>query len=259
MPSEMLTERHGATLILTLSDPATRNSLSPQACAAGIEALNQAEADSQVRCVVLRGDGAHFCAGGNLQRIGNARRESPEAQALSMEHFLGFIEALRTHPKPVIAAVEGFAAGGGCSLALACDLIVAAEDAKFLMSWGKVGLSPDGGASWHLARQLPRAQALRMLWLPEPMTARQWQAYGLVSTVTDTAQALTEASKLAERLAQMAPNVLASVKELVNQAPRFDLRQQLDSEREHFVRNLFEANGGEGLRAFAEKRPPSFR
>ena len=259
MPSEMLTDRQGATLVLTLSDPATRNSLSPQACAAGVEALDQAEADSQVRCVVLRGEGAHFCAGGNLQRIGKARHEPPEEQAQSMSHFLGFVEALRGFPKPVIAAVEGYAAGGGCSLALACDLIVAAEDARFLMSWGRVGLSPDGGASWHLARQLPRAQALRMLWLPEPMTARQWQAYGLVSTVTDTAQALTEALKLAERLAQMAPNVLASVKELVNQAPRLDLRQQLDSEREHFVRNLFEANGGEGLRAFAEKRPPDFR
>jgi enoyl-CoA hydratase/carnithine racemase len=255
----MLTERRGATLVLTLSDPATRNSLSPQACAAGIEALNQAEADAEVRCIVLRGDGDHFCAGGNLQRIATARRGAPEEQAQAMSHFLGFVEALRGFPKPAIAAVEGYAAGGGCSLALACDLIVAAEDARFLMSWGKVGLSPDGGASWHLARQLPRAQALRMLWLPEPMTARQWQAYGLVTTVTDTAQALVEALKLAERLAQMAPNVLASVKELVGQAPRLDLRQQLDSEREHFVRNLFDANGAEGLSAFADKRPPEFR
>ena len=259
MPTDMTTERRGATLVLTLSDPATRNSLSPQACAAGIEALNRAETDDELRCVVLRGDGAHFCAGGNLQRIANARQGAPEEQAQAMSHFLGFVEALRGFPKPVVAAVEGYAAGGGCSLALACDLIVAAEDAKFVMSWGKVGLSPDGGTSWHLARQLPRAQALRMLWLPEPMTARQWQACGLVTTVTDTAQALSEALKLAERLAQMAPNVLASVKELVNQAPRFDLRRQLDSEREHFVRNLFDANGGEGLRAFLEKRTPDFR
>jgi len=259
MPSEMLTERHGATLVLTLSDPGSRNSLSPQACAAGIEALNRADADAQVRCVVLRGEGAHFCAGGNLQRITAARRESPEEQAQSMAQFHGLIEALRSFPKPVIAAVEGYAAGGGASLALACDLIVAAEDAKFLMSWGRIGLSPDGGSTWHLARMLPRAQALRMLWLPEPMTARQWQAMGLVGTVTDTAQALPEALKLAERLAQMAPNALASVKDLIGHAPQRALREQLDQERDHFVRNLFDANGGEGLQAFLDKRPPAFR
>ena len=259
MPSEMLTERQGATLVLTLSDPGSRNSLSPQACAAGVEALNRAEADPQLRCVVLRGDGAHFCGGGNLQRISAARRQPPEAQAQSMAQFHGLIEAMRSFPKPVIAAVEGYAAGGGASLALACDLIVAAEDAKFLMSWGRIGLSPDGGSTWHLARMLPRAQALRMLWLPEPMTARQWQAMGLVGTVTDTAQALPEALKLAERLAQMAPNALASVKDLIGHAAQRPLREQLDQERDHFVRNLFDANGGEGLQAFLDKRPPEFR
>ena len=91
------------------------------------------------------------------------------------------------------------------------------------------------------------------------MTARQWQAMGLVGTVTDTAQALPEALKLAERLAQMAPNALASVKDLIGHAPQRALREQLDQERDHFVRNLFDANGGEGLQAFLDKRPPAFR
>jgi enoyl-CoA hydratase/carnithine racemase len=259
MNSELLTERRGATLVLTLSDPASRNTLSPQACAAGIEALNIAEGNAELRCVVLRGDGAHFCSGGNLQRIMRTRQIGPEEQAQGMEHFHGFIDALRAFPKPVIAAVEGAAAGGGFSLALACDLIVAAEDARFIMSYGRVGLSPDGGGSWHLANALPRALALQMLWLAEPLGTRQLQALGLVNWVTDAGQALAEALRIADRLAEMAPNALASAKELINQGRSRSLREQLDSERDHFVQNLFHPNGGEGLQAFLDKRAPKFR
>jgi len=258
MSSEILSERRGATQLLTLSDPATRNAMSPQAYSAGIEAVGQAEADAEVRCIVLRGHGAHFCAGGNVQRLAGVRRGDPVEQALAMERFHGFIEALRACPKPVIAAVEGFAAGGGAAIALACDLIIAAEGARFVLSYGKIGLSPDGGASWHLARLLPRSLALQMLWLPEPMTARDWQAQRLVHSVTDDGQALDAALALAERLARMAPNALASAKALVNAAPERPLREQLDAEREHFIVNLFHANGGEGLQAFLDKREPRF-
>jgi enoyl-CoA hydratase/carnithine racemase len=258
MPSQLLTERHDSTLVLTLSDPATRNTLSPQACAAGVEALNIAEADDGVRCVVLRGDGHHFCSGGNLQRLAQARAVGPHEQHQSVERFHGFIEALRTFPKPVIAAVEGAAAGGGFSLALACDLIVAAEDAQFTLSYARAGLSPDGGSTWHLANALPRALVLQMAWLAEPMSARELQRLGLVNVVTDSGQALGDALRLAERLAAMAPNAIASAKELVNQAPGRRLREQLDHERDHFVDNLFHPNGGEGLQAFFDKRPPKF-
>jgi enoyl-CoA hydratase/carnithine racemase len=259
MPSELLTERHGATLVLTISDPATRNTLSPQLYAAGIEALGVAEADDAVRCVILRGDGKHFCSGGNLQRLAHTRSVGPDEQRQSIERFHGLVEALRTFPRPVIAAVEGFAAGGGFSLALACDLIVAAEDAKFVMSYGRAGLSPDGGGSWHLAHALPRALALRTIWLAEPLEARELMHHGLVQQVSDSGQALHEALRIAERLAAMAPNALASAKELVNAAHQRSLREQLDAEREHFVANLFHANGAEGLQAFFDKRAPEFR
>lgn len=258
MPSELVSERYDGTLVLTLSDPATRNTLSPQACIAGIEALGTAESDASVRCVVLRGEGQHFCAGGNLQRLQRVRHESPDVQAASMEHFHGWVEAIRTCPKPVVAAVEGWAAGGGCSLVLACDLVVAAEDAKFIFSYGRIGLSPDGGSSWHLVRLLPRALALKALWLPEPMDARQWLDWGLVSEIVPPGQALAGALDLGYRLAQMAPNALASVKELVAAAPGRELRPHLDAERHHFVRNLFHPNGGEGIAAFVDKRSPSF-
>jgi enoyl-CoA hydratase/carnithine racemase len=245
--------------VLTLSDPATRNTLSPQACAAGVEALNMAESNPDLRCVVLRGDGAHFCSGGNLQRLTRTRQIGPEEQVQSMEHFHGFIEALRGFPKPVIAAVEGAAAGGGFSLALACDLIVAAEDARFIMSYARVGLSPDGGSSWALANALPRALALQLIWLAEPLDARRLQSLGLVNWVTDSGQALAEALRIAERLGAMAPNALASAKELISLGRGRSLREQLDSERDHFVQNLFHDNGAEGLQAFFDKRAPNFR
>ena len=259
MTSELLTERHGAVLVLTLSDPATRNTLSHQALAAGIEALNVAESDAQIRCAILRGDGAHFCAGGNLQGLMERRRAGPPAQVQMIEHLHQFIEALRAFPKPVIAAIEGAAAGAGFSLALACDLVVAAEDARFILSHGRLGLSPDGGATWALAQALPRALVQQLVWLAEPASARQLNEWGLVGWVTDSGQAFTEALRLAHSLADMAPNALASGKELVQQATGRTLADQLAAERDHFVENLFHVNGAEGLQAFLEKRRPAFR
>lgn len=259
MPAELLSERAGSTQVLTLSDPATRNTLSREVIAAGIEALNTAEADPDVRCVLLRGAGGHFCAGGNLQGLLERRRAGAPAQVAMLEHLNQFVEALRTFRKPVVAAVEGAAAGAGFSLALACDLIVAADDARFILSYGRIGLSPDGGATWALAQALPRALLQQLVWLGEPVTAQQLHAWGVVGWVTDRGQAVSEALRLAERLAAMAPNALASGKELVQLAAGRSLSAQLDAERDHFVENLFHDNGAEGLNAFLEKRAPKFR
>jgi enoyl-CoA hydratase/carnithine racemase len=258
VPSVLLAERQGSTLLLTLSDPPSRNTLSPSACSTGIAALADAAADAQVRAIVLRGDGAHFCAGGNLQRLLATVKARPEVQAQGMAPFHGFVTALRACPKPTIAAVEGWAAGGGCSLVLACDLVVAAEDARFLMSWGRIGLSPDGGTSWQLAQRLPRALALQMLWLPEPMGAAAWHQHGLVNALVASGQATSQALAWADRLAGMAPNALASVKALVDAAPERTLQQQLEAERDAFVANLFHPNGAEGLQAFIDKRQARF-
>lgn len=258
MPSELHAEHRGAALVLTLSDPASRNTLSEQVFAAGIEALQVFEADESVRCVVLRGEGEHFCSGGNLQQIKSNREAGGEAQDGMLRHFHEFIDALRVFPKPVIAAVEGAAAGGGFSLALACDLVVAAADAKFILSYGRIGLSPDGGASWHLMQRVPRPLALQMLWLGEAMSAEQLHARGLINWVVPHGQAFEHAMSIADRLAALAPNAVASAKELVNAWPMADLTQQLDAERAHFLDNLSHPNGGEGLQSFLEKRSPRF-
>ena len=258
MPSEMLTERVGSVLVLTISDPATRNTLSLQAIAAGIEALGVAEADASLRCVILRGDGAHFCAGGNMRGLIERRASGPPAQQQMLELLNQFVEALRACPKPVIACVEGAAAGAGFSLALACDLIVAAEDARFILSYAHIGLSPDGGATWSLSQALPRALVQKLVWLGEPVTPQALQGWGLVGWLAGTGQTFSEALRVAQRLAEMAPNAIASAKELVQQAGSQTLTQQLAAERDHFIDNLFHANAAEGLQAFMGKRPPSF-
>lgn len=262
MPTELLTERQRETLVLTLSGPDSRNSLSPQAIIAGIEALATAEADDSIRCVVLRGDAGHFCSGGDLKRLQNTRAlgdaEGRPAQRQSVERLASLVEALRTFPKPVIAAVEGFAAGAGFSLVLACDLVVAADDAKFVMSYGRVGLTPDGGATWQLARALPRALALRTIWLHEPVDAATLAGWGFVNEIVPSGESLGRALELADRLARLAPNAVASAKELINAAPSRTLREQFDAEATHFVDNLFHANGAEGIAAFLERRPPGF-
>ena len=144
MTAELRSTFEGSTMVLTISNPEHRNALGPEMYAAGVEALNVAETSAEVRCVVLTGEGDTFCAGGNLQRLQANRQKPPEAQAQSIESLHNWIEAIRTFPKPVIAAVEGPAAGAGFSLALACDLIVAARNAVFVMAYSSVALSPDG-------------------------------------------------------------------------------------------------------------------
>ena len=134
MPAALKSHSVGATMVLTLSNPEHRNALGPEMYAAGVEALNAADSNPEVRSVVLTGEGAHFCAGGQLQRLLANRQQPPEVQAESIEGLHSWIEALRAFPKPVVAAVEGACAGAGFSLALASDFVVAARNSVFVMA-----------------------------------------------------------------------------------------------------------------------------
>ena len=246
-------------MVLTISNPEHRNALGPDIYAAGIEALNVAEGSPDVRSVVIQGEGVHFCAGGNLQRLMANREQPPEVQTQSIEGLHNWIETIRAFPKPVIAAVEGSCAGAGFSLALACDLIVAAHNSVFVMAYTNVGLSPDGGASWSLMRALPRATAMQLLMCGDRIDAQRLHTLGVISQVSAPSESLSDALALAERLNQRAPNALASIKELANDANNTSLHAQLTAERDHFVRNLHHANAGEGIAAFMEKRPAQYR
>jgi enoyl-CoA hydratase/carnithine racemase len=258
MSAELKSTSQGRTMVLTLSNPAHRNALGPEMYAAGVEALSAAESNPEVRSVVIVGEGALFSAGGSLQRLQANRQQPPSAQAQSIEGLHNWIEAIRTFPKPVIAAVEGAAAGAGFSLALACDFIVAASNSVFVMAYSNVALSPDGGGSWSLARALPRQLVSELLMCGERIGAQRLHELGLVNQVSQPDGALDDALALAEKLNARAPNALASIKELLNEAPQSSLASQLAAERDHFVRNLHHANAGIGIAAFLAKQSPRY-
>ncbi len=259
MSAQIRSETVGQTMILTLCDETGRNMLGPAVYAAGVEALNAASDNPEIRSVVIAGEGSAFSAGGDLDRLQRNRNISPEIQAASIDGLHLWIEELAVFPKPVIAAVEGAAAGAGFSLALACDLIVAAQNAVFRMSYGLVGLSPDGGASWQLARSVPRALAAEWLMLGDRIPVERLLELGLVNEVVAAGQARSAALEMAIRLNAMAPNVITSLKELLGAGARSTLSDQLVNERDHFVRNLYHANAGIGIAAFRDKQTPVFK
>jgi enoyl-CoA hydratase/carnithine racemase len=258
MTAQLKSSTQDGTMLLLLSNPSQRNALGPEIYAAGIETLNRAGNSADVRSVVLAGEGPWFCAGGSLQRLQANREREPEYQAQSIEGLHNWIDAMRAFPKPIIAAVEGAAAGAGFSLALACDLIVAARDAVFAASYTNIALSPDGGMSWHLAQSLPRQLASEWMMLGERIAAERLHALGVVNRLADSGQALNDALALAAQLNGRAPNALASCKDLLNEARGTTLPAQLDAERDHFVRNLHHANAGIGIAAFLAKEKPRY-
>jgi len=199
MPAQLQATREGQTLVLTLSNPELRNAIDPVMYAAGIEALNVAESSAEVRSVVITGAAGMFCSGGNLLRLQANRQADPQVQAQSIEGLHSWIETIRAFPKPVIAAVEGAAAGAGFSLALACDMVVAARNAVFVMAY-----------SWSLAQALPRQLATEILMCGDRIAVERLHALGVVNRLAEPGSALTMALALAEQLNARAPNVLAS-------------------------------------------------
>jgi enoyl-CoA hydratase/carnithine racemase len=258
MTAQLRGSSDGATLVLTMSNPEFRNALGPEIYAAGVEALNTAESSAEVRSVIITGEGELFSAGGNLQRLQDNRQKSPEHQAQSIEGFHNWIEAIRAFPKPVIAAVEGPAAGAGFSLALACDLIVAARNSVFVMAYSNIALSPDGGGTWSLTRLLPRQLATELLLCGERISAERLHTLGVINRLSEPGQAMSMALDLADNLNQRAPNALTSIKELISDADGSNLNQQLARERDHFVKNLHHPNAGIAIGAFLNKQKPTF-
>jgi enoyl-CoA hydratase/carnithine racemase len=248
-----------STLVLTLSNPGARNALHPDMYAAGIEAFDTVERDPSIRAVVITGADNFFCAGGNLNRLLENRAKDPAVQADSIDMLAQWISALRLSSKPVIAAVEGAAAGAGFSLALACDLIVAADNAKFAMSYARVGLTPDGGGSWFLAQSLPRQLATEVLIEAKPIGATRLHELGVVNRLAKAGSALDNALAWADELGAISPNSVARIKGLIAAAGTQPLADHLVAERDHFVASLHHRDGLEGITAFLEKRAPIYK
>ncbi|MFX1671941.1 enoyl-CoA hydratase [Paraburkholderia sp. A2WS-5] len=250
---------HESTLVLTLSNPGARNALHPDMYAAAIEAFDAAERDNSLRAIVITGADNFFCAGGNLNRLLENRAKDPSVQAASIDMLAQWVTAMRQSSKLVIAAVEGAAAGAGFSLALAADLLVAADDAKFVMAYSRVGLTPDGGGSWFLARALPRALAFELMVEGKPIGASRLADLGVVNRVAKPQKALDTALAWADDLAKISPNAVARIKGLTSAADMQSLDDHLIAERESFVTSLHHRDGLEGITAFLEKRQPVYK
>jgi enoyl-CoA hydratase/carnithine racemase len=259
MGGQLKSETQDQTLVLTLSNPGMRNALGPEIYIAGIEALGAAETNPAVRSVVITGEGGTFSAGGNLHRLLANRAQDPSAQAVSIEALHTWMETIRTYPKPVIAAVEGAAAGAGFSLALMCDFVVAASDSFFVMAYSNIALSPDGGGSWNLARSLPRPIANEILMLGERISAERLHQLGWINQLSNPGESLVQALHLAQRLNAQAPNALTGIKDLLNSAAQMPLSDHLAQEKSSFVTLLHHPNALTGINALLNKQTPDYR
>ncbi|ABM43844.1 Enoyl-CoA hydratase/isomerase [Acidovorax sp. JS42] len=252
------TRREGAVLVLSHNNVAARNALSPAFYAAVTQALVDAVADPAIGAVVLTGEGGHFCAGGDLRQLAK-RRELPIAERRAkLEGLHDLIRAVRDCPKPVIAAVEGAAAGAGLSLALACDMLVAAKNAVFSAAYVKVGLTPDGGATAFLAEFVSRQVLTELCLTGERISGERMHQLGPVNRLSEPGQALADAVALAAQVASGPAWTMARIKELCRAAPRTTLEQQLELEAQCMVRAQETAESREGIGAFLEKRAPDY-
>ena len=258
MCAELQASRQDSTLILTISNPDAKNALHPDMFAAAIETLSTAERDSSIRAVVLTGANGFFCSGGNLHKLLELRGSHKADQADTIDRLRGWIEAIRDCPKPVIAAVDGAAAGAGFSLALACDMIVAGNSAKFMMSYVNLGLTPDGGASWFLTQALPRQLATEIMIDGQPILAPRLHALGLVNKLVADGSALDAALQWADAIAQQSANAVDRIKLLVREAADNSLTKQFAAEQLHLVESLNHPDTQEGITAFLEKRKPEY-
>ncbi len=258
--SEVAETRHGRVLELEMRNPALRNALTPEISAALVRALRQAADDDGVGAVVLCGAGGHFCAGGNLKSLAGLRSGGSRAALLERIGAVNELaRALRACPRPVIAAVEGHAAGAGFSIALGCDLIVAAEDARFTMAYVRIGVNPDAGGTWHLARALPPQLAAEAALTARPLEAALLARLGIVNRVVAPGRAREEALAWAEEIATGATGAIGRTKRLLEEARAQQLSAHLERERESFVEAFFGPEGAEGIAAFLEKRSARFR
>jgi len=256
---KLILERKGRVLVATNNDPATRNALNWDFYDGFREAIEAASGDEGVGAIVLTGAGGFFCSGGNVHGLQERSQADYPARRSSVDLLHRMILAMRACPKPIIAAVDGGAAGTGASLAAACDLVVAARDAYFSVAYVRIGLTPDGGATAFLGASLPRQLLAEMVFTGDRIPVERLYGLGMINRLTEPGQSLPTALELAARLANGPPQALAAGKRLIDQARLNALTEQLDLEADGIAAALGGAEGREGIAAFLEKRTPDFR
>jgi enoyl-CoA hydratase len=245
----------GGVLRVTLDRPGHLNALTADMADRLAGEVERAAVLDDVRVVLVAGTGPAFSAGADLS--GDDAHESFDVTSLDRANRI--IRAIAGSPKPVVAAVNGVAAGVGCSAALACDLVVAAESASFLLAFSRIGLMPDGGATATVAASVGRARAMRMALLAEAMPAREAYDAGLVSHVAPDDDFAETVEAVVDRLVAGPPLAFAATKKAINGATLHRLEDALERERHGQTVLLRTDDAAEGMRAFAQKRRPVFR
>src|SRR6185369_1021682 len=210
------------------------------------------------RVVVLTGAGRGFCAGQDLNDRAVAPGEAVDLGETVEECWNPLIRTLASLPQPVIARVNGVAAGAGANIALACDLVIAARSAKFIQSFSALGLIPDSGGSWHLPRLVGQARALGLALTGEPLAADKAAEWGLIWKTVDDADLDAEVDAVAAKLASLPPLGLAAIKQIIRSSWSRTFDQELDLQRDEMRRLGFTHDYSEGVAAFLEKRPAKF-
>ena len=248
-------ERDGNVGILTLNDPASLNAMTPELLGDLAAAVGEMTNDGGIRALVLTGEGRGFCSGQNLkafQSLGN------NLYAGVMTHYWPAMQALRECRVPVVVAVNGVAAGGGFSLAMSGDIILAGRAASFIQVFSRIGLVPDLGSTWLLPRLIGRQRALDLMLLNEPLSAERAKEWGLVRDVVDDAKLLDEAKALARRLGDGPTRALVATRQLLEESEHASYGAQFRREIELQSEIRQSADALEGRKAFVEKRKAQF-
>jgi len=263
MNATLLLERDGAIATLTLNRPASLNALDSEMIEALIAHSGALAADDSVRCVVIKGAGRHFMAGGDIRsfndRLAGAPADRRRDFTRMVEHMHAAIENLQRMPHPVLASVQGAVAGFGLSLMCACDLAIAAESSYFTSAYRHLGLTPDGGASYTLPRLIGLKKAMEITLLGDRFDAAGALRLGLVNRVVADAELEAATRQVAIVLATGPVLALRNGKRLLNQSLSQTLSAQLQAEAESFGACAASKDFAEGVRAFLDKRSPNFR
>jgi 2-(1,2-epoxy-1,2-dihydrophenyl)acetyl-CoA isomerase len=256
---ELIVDRDGRVATVRLNNPSKMNALSLTLTAELIHALEAIRDDASVRAVVITGEGRGFCSGADLSagREGYERGEPPDV-SMFLDGYNRLIPLIAQMPKPVIAAINGVAAGAGLSLALACDLRVAAASSSFSMAFVRIGLVPDSGAAYFLPRTIGMARALELSISGERIDASRAIEIGLVNRVVADDTCLKEAALLAAELGELPTAAIGLTKRLFQEAAGRSLEDTLATEAKVQAEAARTADHLEGVRAFLEKRPPEF-
>ncbi len=264
----LIAERHDGVLNLTLNQPDKLNALSDQMIAGLLEQLSRAAHDTEVRCVVLSGAGRGFCSGGDVSRMrdrnegggsGKTGEQTVEQRIAGLRRAEDVSLLLHELPKPTIAAINGAAAGAGLGIALACDLRIAADSARLVTAFARVGFSGDFGGTWLMTRLVGPARAKEFYFLADPIEANQALALGLVHRVVPAASLMAEAGALAKRIASGPAIAYGYMKANINAALTADLRTLLDREAVGQTLTGRTEDHKDAVKAFMEKRQPTFK